>query len=167
MYSFLSLYCPFFDICNNPEWEHRLIYFLRDLLFQAGSAVKSDHISQVFIWLCLHSHSFLPTQEIINKKSSKLASASKLCTLSFKSHLSEISSLYVVDSKNLQKAIFEVDFGNLCKLLKMGKCPDTLFQKSGAVERIISVVFGVKIYRRALRWLVVGNEQIMQSASVF
>lgn len=46
----------------------------------------------------------------------------------------------------------------------MGKSPDTLFQKSGAV-RIISVVFGVE--RRTLKWLVVGNEQVMQSASFF
>lgn len=49
----------------------------------------------------------------------------------------------------------------------MGKSPDTMFQKSGAVKRIISVVFGVEIYRRTLKWLVVGNKQVIQSASFF
>lgn len=58
-------------------------------------------------------------------------------------------------------------FGKLHKLLKMGNPQLPFFQKSGAEKKNISVGFGVEIYRRTLKWLVVGNEEVLQSAIFF
>lgn len=47
----------------------------------------------------------------------------------------------------------------------MDKSPATLFQKSGAGRKSISVVSGVE--QGDAEWLVVGNEEFVQSASFF
>lgn len=58
---FLSRYCHFLDLCNNPEWKHRLIFIFfkrlqRSLVWPpVPSWVSCEIFSQIFISLCLHS----------------------------------------------------------------------------------------------------------------
>lgn len=59
---FLSKYCHFLDLCNNPEWKHRIFFFFnrlqRSLVWPPARnwvSCEIRPISQVFIWLHLHS----------------------------------------------------------------------------------------------------------------